>query len=319
VEKPINTPLQPQACGLCGAKDYLVVSDRDAKSGDPLEIGLCSGCGLVQQTQRPTSEDLQIYYSHHYRTDYKKNYEPKLKYVFRAGLAARNRMRFLNHAQLVETMGGRKFLDVGAGGGEMVYAAQRAGLKAIGIEPNQGYSSFAREAYNTEIATCGLDELQQCGFAIITMFHVLEHMPDPLAVFRRLFGLLDADGHLLVEVPNIEQADASPTNIFFKAHLYYFSKATLLSAASLAFEPIQIEDQGNLRILFRRKSTMTPLVLPSQDTVAHTRLRLSQKGWGEYLTVGGGWRRPFQRLRNRAREALNARGTPLETLERALA
>jgi len=211
------------------------------------------------------------------------------------------------------------FLDIGAGGGEMVFAASEAGFRAKGIEPNEGYSSFARDSYGIEVATGGLEDVNESEFDVITMFHVLEHMPDPIAVFRRLHQIIKDDGLLLVEVPNIEQADASPSNIFFKAHLFYFSKATLLAVASLGFNAVRVENAGNLRVLFLKRRELGPLILPSQAEVERTKRRLGQKGWVEYLTIGGGWRRPFQRIKNRYQEMRCAKGTPRETLERALA
>jgi 2-polyprenyl-3-methyl-5-hydroxy-6-metoxy-1,4-benzoquinol methylase len=280
---------------------------------------LCTACGLVQQSDIPTQDQLRIYYSHHYRTDYKRTYTPKLKYVFRAGKAARNRLEFLQSSGIASDHRDLAFLDIGAGGGEMVFAATSAGFRAKGIEPNEGYSSFARDAYGIEVVTGGLEDVSESEFGVITMFHVLEHMPDPVAVFCRLHQIIKDDGFLLVEVPNIEQADASPSNIFFKAHLFYFSKATLLASASLGFDVVRVDDEGNLRVLFRKRRDMRPVILPSQADVERTKRRLEQKGWVEYLTTGGGWRRPFQRIKNRFQEIRYAKGSPLDTLERALA
>lgn len=319
-------PLQPtpptqlsSGCALCNRHLTEAISHRDAKSGAPLSVTLCSSCGLVQQADIPTQDQLRIYYSHHYRTDYKRTYTPKLKYVFRAGKAAKNRLEFLRSSGIACDQTNLAFLDIGAGGGEMVFAATKAGFKAKGIEPNEGYSSFARDAYGIEVATGGLEDVHESELDVVTMFHVLEHMPDPVAVFRRLHQIIKDDGFLLVEVPNIEQADASPSNIFFKAHLFYFSKATFLAAASLGFDAVRVEDKGNLRVLFRKRRDLGPLVLPSQADVEQTKRRLEQKGWIEYLTTGGGWRRPFQRIRNRFQEMRFAKGTARETLERALA
>jgi 2-polyprenyl-3-methyl-5-hydroxy-6-metoxy-1,4-benzoquinol methylase len=295
------------------------VSTRDHKASGELLVSICRRCGLVQHDCLPSAEQLRIYYSHHYRKDYKGVYEPQLKYVFRAGKAAKDRLEFLRSSGILSCRTGATLLDIGAGGGEVVFAACKYGFKAIGIEPNEGYSAFARSSYGIEVRTEGLDDISESGFAFVTMFHVLEHMPDPLAVFRRLYQIIDNDGFLLVEVPNIEQPDASPSNIFFKAHLLYFSRATLLSAASPGFVPVKVEDKGNLRVLFQRRPVEASLTLPSETDVEQTKSRLAKKGWLEYLTSGGGWRRPFQRIRNRFQEIRYAKGSPLDTLERALA
>lgn len=307
-------------CRLCCSSLYDLLSTRDAKDHSALNVFFCHGCGLVQQWPIPSDHDLRIYYSHHYRADYKKTYSPKPKYVYRAGRAARNRMAFLT--KFLETNGRKadrlSMLDIGAGGGEVVFAATQAGFHAKGIEPNEGYSVFARDAYGIEVATAHLDDLGQAHYSVITMFHVLEHMPSPQKVFRKLHELLHPDGLLVIEVPNIEQADASPANIFFRAHLYYYSASTLIYAASEAFEPVLVEHTGNLRAIFKRRPALVAACRPAAQQIEQTKQRLREKGWLEYLFKGGGWRRPFERMANRLREATQASSTPLITLKRAL-
>jgi 2-polyprenyl-3-methyl-5-hydroxy-6-metoxy-1,4-benzoquinol methylase len=213
---------------------------------------------------------------------------------------------------------GVSMLDIGAGGGEVVFAATQAGFHAKGIEPNKGYSEFARANYGIEVSTAHLDDVSNEQFSVITMFHVLEHMPSPQKVFRRLHELLQPDGLLVIEVPNVEQPDASPANIFFKAHLYYYSASTLIYAASEVFEPVLVEHTGNLRAIFKRRPTLVAACRPATQEIQHTKRRLREKGWLEYIFKGGGWRRPFERVVNRLREATQASNTPLITLKRAL-
>jgi 2-polyprenyl-3-methyl-5-hydroxy-6-metoxy-1,4-benzoquinol methylase len=258
----------------------------------------------VQQLRPAAEAELQAYYSHNYRKDYKSVYTPKSKHVYRAARAASQRLDFF----AAETAGTKssgcvKLLDVGAGGGEVVYAAQKLGFDAIGLEPNQGYSEFARNQYGVRVETMHLDQLEEQDFDVITMFHVLEHLPNPARAIEFVYRKVRPGGYLMIEVPNIEQADASPANIFFKAHIWYFSRATLTAFASPYFDPIKVDATGNLKILFHRKDIPGQLALPDAHSVSHVFKRLSQKGWIEYLTVGGGWKRPFQRLSNLLKES----------------
>lgn len=307
-------------CRLCGSPLSTLASERDAKTGAALAVFFCDCCGLVQQSPIPTDHDLRIYYSHHYRADYKNTYSPRPKYVYRAGRAARDRIAFLTEYLGTDYIGVRELslLDIGAGGGEVVFAATQMGFHAKGIEPNEGYSAFARNNYGIEVSTAHLDDVSNEQFSVITMFHVLEHMPSPQKVFRKLHELLRPDGTLVIEVPNIEQPDASPANIFFKAHLYYYSASTLIYAASEAFEPVLVEHTGNLRAIFKRRPALVSAPKPTAQDVHRTRQRLREKGWHEYIFKGGGWRRPFERMANRVREATQASNTPLITLKRAL-
>jgi 2-polyprenyl-3-methyl-5-hydroxy-6-metoxy-1,4-benzoquinol methylase len=282
-------------CQLCSTTESQLIASIDAKSKEELELALCKECGLVQQKNIPTNDELKIYYSHNYRQDYKKTYSPKIKYVRRAGIAAKSRISFLKD---VIDLTNKKLLDIGAGGGEFVYLASINGFNATGIEPNEGYSEFAKNEYSTEIRTMMLDDIESASADIVTLFHVFEHMANPKSVMSKIYKILNDDGYLFVEVPNILQKDASPHNIYFKAHLFYYSRHTLISAASRYFDPISVTDDGNLRVLFKKKQKpLDAEILPSRNDVAHTQKRLEQKGWIEYLFSGGGILKPFKRIK----------------------
>jgi 2-polyprenyl-3-methyl-5-hydroxy-6-metoxy-1,4-benzoquinol methylase len=282
-------------CQLCSTTESQPITSIDAKSKEQLELALCKKCGLVQQKNIPTDDQLKIYYSHNYRQDYKKTYSPKIRYVRRAGIAAKSRISFLK-----ENIGSnnKKLLDIGAGGGEFVYLASVNGFNSTGIEPNEGYSEYAKNEYSAEIKTMMLDDIESASADIVTLFHVFEHMANPKSAMSKIHNILNDDGYLFVEVPNILQKDASPHNIYFKAHLFYYSKYTLISAASRYFDPISVTDDGNLRILFKKKhKPLDAEILPNKNDVAHTQKRLQQKGWFEYLFSGRGILKPLKRIR----------------------
>ena len=282
-------------CRLCNAHRAHSILVRDAKAGGPLPIAFCERCALVQQAALPDPESLRDYYAHSYRQDYKGVHTPKLKHVHRAGLTALSRLAFLRESGMLSP--GMRLLDIGAGGGEFVYLARRAGFAAEGIEPHVGYSEFAGAEYGVQISTMALDELDCASTEVVTLFHVFEHLADPLAAMRRIHEVLVADGLLFIEVPNILQPDASPHNIWFKAHLFYYSRHTLAAAASRWFAPILTNDRGNLRVLFRKRAVPLDLPLfPTRDEVEHNWRRMVDKGWREYLLSGSALTKPWRRV-----------------------
>lgn len=150
------------------------------------------------------------------------------------------------------------------------------------------------------------------------MFHVFEHLANPNDVMRKIWSVLSDNGHLVIEVPNIHQADASPHNIYFKAHLFYYSRYSLMCAASQYFELVCVEDAHNLFMAFRKRHQ--PLVMrvaPSISQIKATAIRLEQKGWKEYLTVGGGWSKVFARAGKWFDESRIKRLLPARILDRA--
>lgn len=278
-----------------------------------LELLECLQCGHVQQSCIPSADELLTYYSHHYRSDYKAVYAPKKKHIWRAGNVALDRL------QVLEGFRGEKqrLLDIGAGGGEFVYLAKKFGWDSTGIEPNLGYSEFARDNYEVEVVTGCLNDASASAVDVVTMFHVLEHMPDPISTMGCIHGRLRSGGLLFVEVPNLLQKDASPHNIFFKAHVQYFSKDTLLFSASQFFECLTIKDTGNLRAVFVKREQPRAPVPPSMRVVGENSRRFHQKSWLEYIFAGGGWRKPISRIRRLPAERASESLHPREILDQA--
>ncbi|WP_157844854.1 class I SAM-dependent methyltransferase [Methylocucumis oryzae] len=287
--------------------------DHKQKSNFPISV--CKQCGLVQQTHIPSEETLSLYYSHNYRMDYKNTYTPKLKHIRRAGLAAFERIEFLMTSP-INIKDDCKLVDIGAGGGEFVYLSKRNGFDAIGIEPNHGYSEFAKREYGVEIITSMLDDLTESSADIVTIFHVFEHMANPLAVMKKIADVLKEGGLLFVEVPNLLQDDASPHNRFFKAHLYYYSKYTLIACASKYFDVIKVHDNGNLRVLFKKKALATKTISkPSDEHVELIINSFVDKGWLNYLFKGKGIFKPFIIIKRLAIEFKLRNVTPKELLD----
>ncbi|MEY3202599.1 MAG: hypothetical protein RIR70_2149 [Pseudomonadota bacterium] len=306
--------MSSKTCTLCGSPRADHFTKTDAKdTRKTLSLMTCLDCSLVQQADIPAPEVLRAYYSHHYRTDYKSTYTPKARHVYRAGRAALDRLAFLR--PMLGQRVAPECIDIGAGGGEFVYLANRMNIRARGIEPNIGYSAFARDAYDVTIDTADIDALQKDSADIVTMFHVLEHLPDPEAALRRIHAALRPGGLLLIEVPNILQKDASPHNIYFGAHLFYFSLETLRALASPWFELVKADSKGNVFALFRRRDTQAPRALPSALDTQLALARLKKKGWVEYLTEGGAPMRLGRRIAQRFTEMRFRHQAPRQILD----
>ena len=302
------------ACRLCNSLFAQSWISKDAKSAEKLPMALCQTCGLVQQVNLPTDEELSIYYSNNYREDYKGTHKPKLKYVHRAGKTAKERLGFIERAGINSSR--NRLLDIGAGGGEFCYTAEKAGFLAQGIEPHRGYSEFARDEYGVDIRTDEIAELENEQADVVTMFHVFEHLAHPTSVMRKVWEVLSLQGHLVIEVPNIHQANTSPHNIYFKAHLFYYSRFSLMAAASQFFELVHVEDKGNLLMAFRKRAVpLHDIVMPSSAQIKFTQTRLRQKGWGEYLFAGGGLLKPVARIKRIIDESCLNRSRPKDILD----
>jgi 2-polyprenyl-3-methyl-5-hydroxy-6-metoxy-1,4-benzoquinol methylase len=266
---------------------------------------------MVSQNPIPTEQEVEQYYATEYRQDYKQVFEPKLKHVYRAGNLALNRLEFLTKNNV--TSG--RLLDVGAGGGEFTYVSSQLGFDSTGIEPNIGYSNYAKDQYQANVQTGQLADIDD-KFDIITMFHVMEHIPNPVKTFKKLYELLNEGGSLFIEVPNIESFSQSPDNTFFKAHIHYFSKNTLTATASQYFDVVASDNSdNNLRILFSKRLPLKNIRLPIQDEVNTSIKILDKKSWFNYIFKGKGYQKVFNRIKTIIQDKGLPKLTPKETLD----
>ena len=280
------------SCILCRGNDFKLISEKDSKSKGKLDVFVCNTCSMVSQNPIPTEQQLEQYYATQYRQDYKQVFEPKLKHVYRAGSLALNRLGFLSKNNVASG----KLLDVGAGGGEFTYVSSQSGFDSTGIEPNIGYSNYAKDHYQANVNTGQLADVDG-KFDVITMFHVMEHIPDPVKTFKKLYDLLNQDGSLFIEVPNIESFSQSPGNTFFKAHIHYFSVATLIACANQYFVSADLDNSGNnIRILFNRRASIKEFKLPTKVDIEASKTILAHKSWFNYVFKGKGYQKAFNRV-----------------------
>src|SRR5690606_16438553 len=97
---------------------------------------------------------------------------------------------------------GKKLLDIGCGTGDFIQFAQKKGLKIFGIEPNQKAIEIAKNKISREGEF--FDELSDTDetFDSITLWHVLEHIPDLNRTLIEIKSKLKSEGELIIAVPN---------------------------------------------------------------------------------------------------------------------
>ena len=119
-----------------------------------------------------------------------------------------------------------RLLDVGAGTGDFLLSSKKRGWQIQGVEPNLKARKLADEKGVHLLED--IDEIANQKFDVITLWHVLEHVPDLESYLTKLKNLLKDDGILLVAVPNYKSYDAIHYKEFWAAydvprHLWHFS------------------------------------------------------------------------------------------------
>lgn len=176
---------------------------------------------------KPSLEKLPSYYeSDDYisHTDGKRSLFEKA-YQFIKGIALKNKVKLIN----AQSQKG-KILDIGAGTGDFLVAARNDGWETIGIEPSKKAKQIAINK-GVEFAE-SLSILENNSFDVITMWHVLEHVPNLDEYIIELKRLLKPSGAIIIAVPNFKSFDAHYYGKFWAAydvprHIWHFSKIAI--------------------------------------------------------------------------------------------
>ncbi len=127
----------------------------------------------------------------------------------------------------------RSYLDYGCGTGSLVKHLKGKGIDAHGVEPNEKARNHHQEN-NTVVEQ--IDFLQKEKFEVVALWHVLEHVPVPEELLRRLKGMISKKGALIIAVPNFQSKDAKMYKDHWAAfdvprHLWHFSREGLVRLA----------------------------------------------------------------------------------------
>ncbi|TXD83984.1 class I SAM-dependent methyltransferase [Subsaximicrobium wynnwilliamsii] len=217
---------------------YLEVKDHSV-SGESFQLVLNSKWDYLETHPKPDMDTLADYYeSEDYisHTDASRNPLEKVYQIVKS-VSLKRKLKLINSvsnfkvdAQPSEE---KKLLDVGCGTGDFLKTAKDNQWHITGIEPNEKARSIAIDKCGKAILdTDALSKLPPQHFDVITLWHVLEHLPnlqDQLALF---VGLLKPKGTLIIAVPNYNSYDAKHYKQFWAAfdvprHLWHFSQEAI--------------------------------------------------------------------------------------------
>ena len=203
---PVSQPGKPSSCGrpdtaclACGATEARPVF---AKQG--YRLVECAHCGLAYIANPPTPDELARIYSA--ASDYHADLMlPCSAEYLRMGRVADHHLHRL--LALTGTHGkGARLLDAGCSAGLFLDRARAKGFDVEGVEFSADSSAFARSHFGLKVRTGTLHDLpvEAGSFEILTMFDVLEHVPDPAADIAAAHRLLRPGGLFLLSTPNID-------------------------------------------------------------------------------------------------------------------
>jgi 2-polyprenyl-3-methyl-5-hydroxy-6-metoxy-1,4-benzoquinol methylase len=234
----------PVTCGFCGtAADTRRFARRIARGEGSYDVFFCSRCRIGSTVPFPSPEVLsRLYASGSYRSADGTRFHPVLESLVRHFTAGKTR-------RIRRLHGSRgAVLDIGCGRGLLLDLMKQDGWRVTGVEFNDDTASYARTVYALNvISPQEMMALPDESCDVITLYHVLEHLPDPTAVLRTCRRLLAPRGLLVIAVPNLSSLQARLGrakwfHLDVPCHLHHFTFSglrQLLLANSLTIHEVQ--------------------------------------------------------------------------------
>lgn len=208
-------------CPGCGCNSIQLVFEPD--------ISQCASCGLLFRNPRPTQAEIA------------RSYDTGGTFAeWQDQESARAAMweRRLELIRRFQPAG--KLLDVGTGDGRFLQPCRDCGYEVTGTEVSTAGAAYAqRNGLDVKMGQITDIDLPAESFDVITIWHVLEHVPEPGAVLRKVYSLLRPGGFLAVAVPNEEN---------------YFVRRRLGKAKSSPFDPLRFG--GEIHLTYFRPGTL---------------------------------------------------------------
>ena len=202
-------------------KDFLV-------TGEEFELVYDETYGFLKTTPAPAHKDLQRYYdsaAYISHTDSQQGLIPAL-YQSVKKYTLSKKLKLVT----AQNRGPGSLLDIGAGTGEFIKLAESHGWNVSGVEPNYDARTLSMKKGIHLFES--IDELEGQQFDVVTLWHVLEHLPNLEETIDKMVALVKQGGSLIIAVPNYNSFDAKYYKEFWAAydaprHLWHFSRKSM--------------------------------------------------------------------------------------------
>jgi 2-polyprenyl-3-methyl-5-hydroxy-6-metoxy-1,4-benzoquinol methylase len=251
VAKMRDEVISIKSCPVCKSCNIMLEFHRqkidkqqDIQTSE-MQLSLCDDCGFVFQNPiLPVMQNVD-----HYVNNANYTLEPTKEMIN----AKRNQFKWISQTMhdlgfdtVVTTQNIQIGLfDIGAAVGSLLSLAKNAGWNTGGVEPAPNAVAYAKNNYGISLQQGELKEVKSIREPAVLMSHVLEHIPEPVAVLKHILEITDKFCMLFIELPDFSlPRNAIGCGFFVPEHVNYFTPENLTRCAREAgWEVISISVQ----------------------------------------------------------------------------
>lgn len=214
---------QITSCFNCNSKNtylYLIVDQK-------YSLLYCDACALVFTSPHPARSSVIRFNEERY--DSKNEQESRLAVYDKEYVRAKAHIQEVQQFRL-----SGKLLDVGCSYGIGVKVAGDMGFEAIGIEPTKKAAMYAKQTLKLNVLHSTLEKakIPRSSIDIVTLYDVLEHVPNIHEFLKEIYRILKPGGLLVIQSPNIDSFAAKLLKtkwnwLLVPQHLWHFSFQSL--------------------------------------------------------------------------------------------
>lgn len=220
------------SCPICSEGNIvkkLTCCDHST-SKEFFSIVSCETCSFVFTNPRPKNSSLSKYYNSKSYISHTNKKDGFFNWMYQAARKYAIKKKVLLLQKHSKT---KNHLDFGCGTGEFLNACRKNGFNVKGVEPSKKARSQAIKNYKLDVREdSSLKGFNNHQFNSISLWHVLEHVPELTKTVSEIKRVLDDNGVLIIAVPNHKSWDAKHYKELWAAwdvpiHLWHFSKNSI--------------------------------------------------------------------------------------------
>jgi len=216
-------------CNLCGLNRTEIIQEAE----EPFKVVKCKSCGLVYTNPQPGRKLIE----EHYQKEYYKEWIEKQ-------MERRISMWKRRIKEIKEYKSNGNLLDVGCGIGTFLRLAKEEGFEIFGTEISDYACKYVKDNLKIDVFRGNLEEANfpPVSFDVVTIWHTLEHLPNPKAILKEINRIIKKDGLLVIAAPNLNNFIMKFLYLIVKGkklvlfsdqakewHFYHFSSQTITS------------------------------------------------------------------------------------------